>query len=160
MPQLPLWWNTAYLPMPSREDDETYYKHIKTALEHKPQLTVDDSADLVSTLHKERGDLLNDVIGTEETTTGVIRLRSMERDSKLKYPIIALMMRRLNTSSITATEPDRALSTESSALPMYFCREKVVIIGCSWCGHGAAMRAKGLEHSLSLPVKPCVRWKR
>ena len=73
------------------EDDETYYHHVMAALEHKPQLTVDDGADLVTTLHKRRTELIPNVIGgTEETTTGVIRLRNMERKGKLKYPIIAV----------------------------------------------------------------------
>ncbi|MDD3994583.1 MAG: adenosylhomocysteinase [Dehalococcoidales bacterium] len=139
------------------EDDETYYKHIKTALEHKPQLTVDDGADLVSTLHKERGDLLNDVIGgTEETTTGVIRLRSMERDSKLKYPIIAvndaqtkyLFDNRYGTGQSTIDGVIRATN-------VLFAGKKVVIIGYGWCGHGAAMRAKGLGAQVIVTeVKP------
>jgi len=139
------------------EDDETYYKHIKTALEHKPQLTVDDGADLVSTLHKERGDLLNDVIGgTEETTTGVIRLRSMERDSKLKYPIIAvndaqtkyLFDNRYGTGQSTIDGVIRATN-------VLFAGKKVVIIGYGWCVHGAAMRAKGLGAQVIVTeVKP------
>ncbi len=139
------------------EDDETYYKHIKTALEHKPQLTVDDGADLVSTLHKEREDLLNDVIGgTEETTTGVIRLRSMERDGKLKYPIIAvndaqtkyLFDNRYGTGQSTIDGVIRATN-------ILFAGKKVVIIGYGWCGHGAAMRAKGLGAQVIVTeVKP------
>ena len=73
------------------EDNKTYYRHIITALEHKPQLTMDDGADLVSTLHKEYAELIGNVIGgTEETTTGVIRLRNMARAGKLSYPIIAV----------------------------------------------------------------------
>jgi len=139
------------------EDDETYYKHIKTALEHKPQLTVDDGADLVSTLHKERGDLLNDVIGgTEETTTGVIRLRSMERDSKLKYPIIAV------NDAQTKYLFDNRYGTGQSTIDgvirvtnVLFAGKKVVIIGYGWCGHGAAMRAKGLGAQVIVTeVKP------
>ena len=73
------------------EDNVTYYKHIDAALDHKPHLTMDDGADLVSTLHKERQDQLEDVIGgTEETTTGVIRLRAMAADGALKFPVIAV----------------------------------------------------------------------
>ncbi|NLE09465.1 MAG: adenosylhomocysteinase, partial [Dehalococcoidales bacterium] len=73
------------------EDDKTYYKHITTALEHNPQLTVDDGADLVTQLHTKRSDLIKNVIGgTEETTTGVIRLHSLANEGKLKYPIIAV----------------------------------------------------------------------
>lgn len=73
------------------EDDQTYYKHIITALKHKPQLTMDDGADLVSTLHKEYAELAGKVIGgTEETTTGVIRLRNMAKAGKLNYPLVAV----------------------------------------------------------------------
>ena len=73
------------------ESNEVYYKHLKAALDHKPQLTMDDGADLVSTIHKERRELLNDIIGgTEETTTGVIRLRAMAADKALNFPIIAV----------------------------------------------------------------------
>ena len=73
------------------EDNVTYYKHLRAALDHKPQMTMDDGADLVSTLHKERRDLLPEVIGgTEETTTGVIRLRAMAADGALNFPIIAV----------------------------------------------------------------------
>ncbi|MCK4471862.1 MAG: adenosylhomocysteinase, partial [Anaerolineae bacterium] len=73
------------------EDNETYYKHIHAALDHHPQITMDDGADLVSILHKKRTDLIGDVIGgTEETTTGVIRLRAMAKDGVLRYPIVAV----------------------------------------------------------------------
>ncbi len=73
------------------EDEETYYKHINTALDNEPQLTVDDGADLVTTLHTKRSDLISNVIGgTEETTTGVIRLRSLDKAGGLRYPIIAV----------------------------------------------------------------------
>jgi len=73
------------------EDSETYYQHINAALDHVPHITMDDGADLVSTLHKERGDLIENVIGgTEETTTGVIRLRAMAAEGALRYPIIAV----------------------------------------------------------------------
>ena len=73
------------------EDNKTYYKHINAALDHKPNITMDDGADLVASIHKERKELIADIIGgTEETTTGVIRLRSLEQEKKLKYPIIAV----------------------------------------------------------------------
>jgi len=76
------------------EDETTYYKHINTALDNKPQLTVDDGADLVATLHSKRKDLLQNVLGgTEETTTGVIRLRSLAKAGELRYPIIAVRHR-------------------------------------------------------------------
>jgi adenosylhomocysteinase len=139
------------------EDDATYYKHIKTALDHKPHLTVDDGADLVSILHKERNELLEDIIGgTEETTTGVIRLRSMERDGKLKYPIIAvndaqtkyLFDNRYGTGQSTIDGIIRATN-------VLFAGKNVVVVGYGWCGHGAAMRAKGLGAQVIVTeVKP------
>ena len=128
------------------EDDTTYYRHINTALAHKPQLTVDDGADLVATIHKEQSQLIKDVIGgTEETTTGVIRLRSMERDGKLKYPILAvndaqtkhLFDNRYGTGQSTIDGITRATN-------ILWAGKKVVVSGYGWCGRGVAMRAKGL----------------
>jgi adenosylhomocysteinase len=128
------------------EDEATYYKHINTALAHKPQLTVDDGADLVATIHQEQSQLIKDVIGgTEETTTGVIRLRSMERDGKLKYPIFAvndaktkyLFDNRYGTGQSTIDGITRATN-------ILWAGKKVVIGGYGWCGRGVAMRAKGL----------------
>jgi adenosylhomocysteinase len=128
------------------EDDETYYKHINTALDNKPQLTVDDGADLVTTLHIKRSDLIADVIGgTEETTTGVIRLRSLETAGKLKYPIIAvndaqtkyLFDNRYGTGQSTIDGITRATN-------ILWAGKKVVVCGYGWCGHGVALRAKGL----------------
>jgi adenosylhomocysteinase len=139
------------------EDDNTYYRHIKTALDHKPHLTVDDGADLVSILHKERQELLQEIIGgTEETTTGVIRLRSMERDGKLKYPIVAvndaqtkyLFDNRYGTGQSTVDGVIRATN-------VLFAGKTVVILGYGWCGHGAAMRAKGMGAQVIVTeVKP------
>jgi adenosylhomocysteinase len=118
---------------------------------------VDDGADLVSTLHKERTDLMKDIIGgTEETTTGVIRLRSMERDGKLKYPIVAvndaqtkyLFDNRYGTGQSTIDGVIRATN-------VLFAGKNVVIVGYGWCGHGAAMRAKGLGAQVIVTeVKP------
>jgi len=128
------------------EDDQTYYKHINTALDNKPQLTVDDGADLVATLHTKRSDLMADVIGgTEETTTGVIRLRSLEAVGKLKYPIIAvndaqtkyLFDNRYGTGQSTIDGITRATN-------ILWAGKKVVVCGYGWCGHGVALRAKGL----------------
>ena len=128
------------------EDDETYYKHINTALDNKPQLTVDDGADLVATLHTKRSDLIADIIGgTEETTTGVIRLRSLEGAGKLKYPIIAvndaqtkyLFDNRYGTGQSTIDGITRATN-------ILWAGKKVVVCGYGWCGHGVALRAKGL----------------
>ncbi|MCL0092028.1 adenosylhomocysteinase, partial [Dehalococcoidales bacterium] len=128
------------------EDETTYYKHINTALDNKPQLTVDDGADLVTTLHTKRSELIKNVIGgTEETTTGVIRLRSLERGGGLKYPIIAvndaqtkyLFDNRYGTGQSTIDGITRATN-------ILWAGKKVVICGYGWCGHGIALRAKGL----------------
>jgi len=128
------------------EDDTTYYKHINTALDNKPHLTVDDGADLVTTLHTKRSDLIDSIIGgSEETTTGVIRLRSMYKAGKLKYPLIAvndartkyLFDNRYGTGQSTIDGITRATN-------VLWAGKKVVICGYGWCGHGVAMRAKGL----------------
>jgi adenosylhomocysteinase len=128
------------------EDEATYYEHINTALDSKPQLTVDDGADLVTTLHTRRSELISSVIGgTEETTTGVIRLRSLERTGGLKYPIIAvndaqtkyLFDNRYGTGQSTIDGITRATN-------ILWAGKKVVICGYGWCGHGIALRANGL----------------
>jgi adenosylhomocysteinase len=128
------------------EDEKTYYKHINTALDNRPQLTADDGADLVTTLHSKRTELIGDVIGgTEETTTGVIRLRSLEKAGKLKYPMIAvndaqtkyLFDNRYGTGQSTIDGITRATN-------ILWAGKKVVVCGYGWCGHGVALRAKGL----------------
>ncbi|MEE8582330.1 MAG: adenosylhomocysteinase [Dehalococcoidales bacterium] len=128
------------------EDDTTYYRHIRSALDHKPHLTVDDGADLVTTLHVERCQLLKDIIGgTEETTTGVIRLRSMAASGQLKYPVIAvndaqtkyLFDNRYGTGQSTIDGITRATN-------VLWAGKKVVVVGYGWCGHGLALRARGL----------------
>lgn len=128
------------------EDDATYYRHIGNALDHKPHLTVDDGADLVTTLHVERCQLLEDIIGgTEETTTGVIRLRSMAASGQLKYPVIAvndaqtkyLFDNRYGTGQSTIDGITRATN-------VLWAGKKVVVVGYGWCGHGLALRARGL----------------
>jgi len=128
------------------EDEKTYYQHINTALDQKPQLTVDDGADLVTTLHTARSELIKDVIGgTEETTTGVIRLRSMGRAGQLRYPVIAvndaqtkyLFDNRYGTGQSTIDGITRATN-------ILWAGRKVVVCGYGWCGRGVAMRAKGL----------------
>jgi adenosylhomocysteinase len=139
------------------EDGETYYKHINTALDNKPQLTVDDGADLVTTLHTNRKDLIADVIGgTEETTTGVIRLRSMEQAGKLRYPIIAvndaqtkhLFDNRYGTGQSTVDGITRATN-------ILWAGKKVVVCGYGWCGRGIATRARGLgAHVIVTEVEP------
>jgi len=128
------------------EDDATYYQHIDTALANRPQLTMDDGADLVATIHTKRTDLINDVMGgTEETTTGIIRLRSLERKGDLKYPIIAvndaqtkyLFDNRYGTGQSTLDGITRATN-------ILWAGKKVVVSGYGWCGHGIAMRAQGM----------------
>ncbi len=128
------------------ENSKTYYKHIVTALEHKPDITMDDGADLVSTLHKDYVKLAADVIGgTEETTTGVIRLRNMARAGKLIYPIIAvndaqtkhLFDNRYGTGQSTIDGITRATN-------ILWAGRKVVMSGYGWCGKGIARRAQGL----------------
>ncbi len=127
------------------EDEVTYYKHINTVLDNEPQLTVDDGADLVTTLHTKRSDLIKNVIGgTEETTTGVIRLRSLEKTGNLKYPMIAvndaqtkyLFDNRYGTGQSTIDGITRATN-------ILWAGKKVVVCGYGWCGRGIAMRAKG-----------------
>ncbi len=128
------------------EDNETYYKHLHAALDHRPQLTMDDGADLVSTLHKERSDLIPNVIGgTEETTTGVIRLRAMAKDGVLRYPIVAV------NDALTKHLFDNRYGTGQSTLDgviratnVLIAGKTVVVAGYGWCSRGIAMRAKGL----------------
>jgi len=127
------------------EDNETYYSHLRAALEHQPQMTMDDGADLVTMLLTKRTDLVSNVIaGTEETTTGVIRLRAMAKDGTLKYPVIAVndaqtkhfFDNRYGTGQSTLDGVIRATNLLLAGL-------KVVIAGYGWCGRGVAMRAKG-----------------
>jgi len=125
---------------------EEYFWCINKSLDYKPQVTLDDGADVVGTLHKERTELLKNVIGgTEETTTGVIRLRAMEQDNALKYPIIAvndaytkyLFDNRYGTGQSTIDGILRATSILLAA-------KNFVVAGYGWCGRGLAMRAKGM----------------
>src|SRR5467141_4568401 len=128
------------------EDNETYYRHIASALEHRPTMTMDDGADLVAALHKDRTDLIGDVIGgTEETTTGVIRLRSMAEKKVLKFPVISvndadtkhLFDNRYGTGQSTIDGIIRATNR-------LICGTTFVVAGYGWCGRGIAMRAKGM----------------
>src|ERR1700684_4656874 len=128
------------------EDNATYYSHIAAALHHKPQITLDDGADLVSQLLTKRTELIKGVIGgTEETTTGVIRLRAMAKDGTLKYPIIAV------NDELTKHLFDNRYGTGQSSIDgviratnILLAGLKVVVAGYGWCGRGVAMRAKGL----------------
>jgi len=139
------------------EDTDTYYRHIHATLDHKPQVTLDDGADLVSTIHKERTELIDAIIGgTEETTTGVIRLKSMSNAGKLKYPIIAVndadtkhfFDNRYGTGQSTIDGITRATN-------ILWAGKKVVICGYGWCGRGVALRARGLgAHVVVTEVEP------
>jgi adenosylhomocysteinase len=128
------------------EDDETYYRHIHSVLDQKPQVTLDDGADLVATLHKKRRDLLEGVIGgTEETTTGVIRLRAMAGDGALAYPIVAV--NEANTKHLFDNRYGTGQSTLDGitrATNVLWAGKNVVVCGYGWCGRGVAMRARGL----------------
>ncbi len=128
------------------EDKDTYYSHIVSALEHRPQITMDDGADLVTTILTKRPELIPDILGgTEETTTGVIRLRSMAQQGVLKYPIISvndadtkhLFDNRYGTGQSTLDGIIRATNLLLAGL-------QVVVCGYGWCGRGVAMRARGL----------------
>ena len=139
------------------EDEKTYYKHINTALDSKPQITIDDGADLVTTIHTKRSDLIANVIGgAEETTTGIIRLRSMYQAGQLKYPMIAvndaetkhLFDNRYGTGQSTIDGITRATN-------ILWAGKKVVVCGYGWTGRGVTMRARGLgSHVIVIEVEP------
>jgi adenosylhomocysteinase len=128
------------------ESNETYYAHIKAALDHRPQITMDDGADLVGTLHKDRRELLPGVIGgTEETTTGVIRLRAMAADGELMFPVMAV------NDALTKHLFDNRYGTGQSTMDgiiratnVLIAGKNLVVGGYGWCSRGIAMRAKGL----------------
>ncbi|MCK9582146.1 MAG: adenosylhomocysteinase [Endomicrobiales bacterium] len=128
------------------EDNKTYYKHIDVVLKHKPQLTMDDGADLVSTIFSKKRELLKDIIGgTEETTTGVVRLKAMEKDGVLAYPIIAV------NDALTKHLFDNRYGTGQSTLDgiiratnLLLAGKNLVVLGYGWCGKGVSMRAKGM----------------
>jgi adenosylhomocysteinase len=127
------------------EDNATYYAHITAALDHAPQITMDDGADLVTQLLTKRTELIKNVIGgTEETTTGVIRLRAMAKDGTLKFPVIAV------NDALTKHFFDNRYGTGQSTLDgviratnLLLAGLRVVVAGYGWCGRGVAMRAKG-----------------
>jgi adenosylhomocysteinase len=128
------------------EDNNTYYEHIKAALDHKPHMTMDDGADLVSLLHKERRELLDGVVGgTEETTTGVIRLRAMAKEGALKFPIIAI--NDANTKHMFDNRYGTGQSTLDGvirATNVLLAGKTIVVAGYGWCSRGIAMRAQGM----------------
>jgi len=128
------------------EDNDTYYKHIEAALDHKPHITMDDGADLVSTLHKSRRELLETIVGgTEETTTGVIRLKAMAKDGALEFPVIAV-----NDSQTKHLFDNRYGTGQSTidgiirATNILLAGRVVVVGGYGWCSRGIASRAKGM----------------
>ena len=128
------------------EDEETYYRHINAVLDHKPQMTMDDGCDLVSTIHTKRTELITGIIGgMEETTTGVIRLKSMEREGVLKFPVLAV------NDSDTKHMFDNRYGTGQSVLDAIIRSTNIliagrtfVVFGYGWCGRGVASRAHGM----------------
>ena len=128
------------------EDNETYHKHIKAVLDHKPHIIMDDGADLVSTLHQSRRELLPNLLGgTEETTTGIVRLRAMAADGALEFPMMAV------NDAMTKHLFDNRYGTGQSTMDgviratNYLIAGKVVVVGgYGWCSRGIAMRARGL----------------
>lgn len=139
------------------EDNKTYYKHLNTVLDAKPNLTMDDGADLVSLLHKKRTNQIKDIVGSsEETTTGVIRLKAMAKDGALKLPVIAV------NDSDTKHFFDNHYGTGQSTLDgiiratnLLIAGKTFVVGGYGWCGRGIALRAKGLgAHVIVTEVDP------
>ena len=128
------------------EDAETYTKHVNIALDHKPQIIIDDGSDVVATLIKERPDQIKDIIGTtEETTTGIVRLNAMEKGGKLTFPAMAV------NDSQTKHFFDNRYGTGQSTLDgviratnILIAGKNLVVVGYGWCGKGCAMRARGL----------------
>jgi len=139
------------------EDNDTYYQHIEAAVDHKPQLTMDDGADVIGVLHSHRREQLGDIIaGTEETTTGVIRLKALEADGALGFPIIAvneaktkhLFDNRYGTGQSTIDGIIRATN-------VLLAGKRFVVSGYGWVGRGVAMRAKGMgAHVIVTEVDP------
>ena len=139
------------------EDNDTYYSHIEAAVDHRPHLTMDDGADVIGVLHSHRREQLGDVIaGTEETTTGVIRLKALEREGKLGFPVVAvneartkhLFDNRYGTGQSTIDGVIRATN-------VLLAGKTFVVAGYGWCGRGVAMRAKGMgAHVVVTEVDP------
>ena len=128
------------------EDNETYFKHLNAVLDHKPHIVMDDGADLVSTIHKDRRNLIDNMLGgTEETTTGIIRLRAMARDGALQFPMMAV------NDALTKHMFDNRYGTGQSTMDgivratnILLAGRNVVVAGYGWCSRGIAMRARGL----------------
>jgi adenosylhomocysteinase len=139
------------------EDNDTYYKHVHSVLDMKPDITMDDGGDLVSVIHADRQEILENIIaGTEETTTGIIRFKSMEREKVLKFPIIAV-----NDANTKHFFDNRYGTGQSSmdgimrATNILIAGKNFVVGGYGWCGRGVAMRAKGMgANVIVLEVDP------
>ena len=127
------------------EDDDTYYAHINTCVDHRPNITMDDGADVVGVLHGERPDMAADIIGgTEETTTGVIRLKALEAEGRLMFPIVAV--NEANTKHMFDNRYGTGQSTLDGvirATNILIAGSTVCVAGYGWCGRGLAMRMKG-----------------
>jgi adenosylhomocysteinase len=139
------------------EDNDTYYAHIDAAVDHKPQLTMDDGADVIGVLHSARREQLGDIIaGTEETTTGVIRLKALEAEGKLGFPIIAV--NEANTKHLFDNRYGTGQSTIDGivrATNILLAGKRFVVAGYGWVGRGVAMRARGMgAHVIVTEVAP------
>src|SRR6186713_2043952 len=139
------------------EDNDSYYQHIEAAVDHKPHITMDDGADVIGVLHSARREQLGDVIaGTEETTTGVIRLKALERDGKLGFPIVAV--NEADTKHLFDNRYGTGQSTIDGVLRatnVLLAGRTFVVCGYGWCGRGLADRARGLgSHVIVVEVDP------
>src|SRR5256712_7532609 len=139
------------------EDNDTYYLHIEAAVDHKPQLTMDDGADVIGVLHSHRREQLNEIVaGTEETTTGVIRLKALERDGALGFPVIAV--NDANTKHMFDNRYGTGQSTIDGivrATNVLLAGKRFVIAGYGWVGRGVASRARGMgSHVIITEVDP------
>src|SRR5881227_1494695 len=139
------------------EDNDTYYQHIEAAVDHKPQLTMDDGADVIGVLHSHRREQLGDILGgMEETTTGVIRLKALERDGALGFPVIAV--NDANTKHMFDNRYGTGQSTIDGiirATNVLLAGKRFVVSGYGWCGRGVALRAKGMgAHVIVTEVDP------
>jgi adenosylhomocysteinase len=139
------------------EDNDTYYRHIEAAVDHRPHITMDDGADVIGVLHSHRREQLGDVLGgTEETTTGVIRLRALERDGKLGFPVVAV-----NEASTKHLFDNRYGTGQSTidgiirATNVLLAGKRFVVAGYGWVGRGVAQRARGMgAHVIVTEVDP------
>ena len=139
------------------EDEETYYSHLTAAIDHAPQITMDDGADVIGVLHGDRREMLDGIIGgTEETTTGVIRLKALEAEGKLAFPVVAV--NEANTKHMFDNRYGTGQSTLDGLLRatnILIAGRKCVVGGYGWCGRGLASRLKGMgAHVIVIEVDP------